>query len=119
LFPVPKLYGALHRTGEYPECGDAFRQAGDNQSWLFGTTQASRIGGETFYIQHDPRIDGESLLCTLNSIMPAEGEYPFINHEKPLTPRAQERMKFLFGDVGCVFFLIDEKGQVRWTMNCY
>jgi hypothetical protein len=118
-FPVPKLYGALYRTEEYPESGEIFRNEGHYQHYLIGTTQASRIGGETWFIQGDPRKAGESLLCTLNSIMPAEGAYPFINHEKPLTPREQERMEFLFGDVGCLYFLIDKKGRVRWTMDCY
>lgn len=118
-FPVPTLYGALHRTKEYPESGDVFRREGHYQHHLFATTQASRIGGETFSIQGDPRERGERLLCTLNSILPSEGEYPFLNHEKPLTSTKRERAKFVFGDVGCLYFLIDEKRRVRRAMHCY
>ena len=52
--------------------------------------------------------------------MPATGEaFPFIDHEKPLSAREVENLKFLFGDVGCLYFLIDNGGGVRWTMDCY
>ena len=119
-FPVPKLHGALYRTNEFPESYDIFEREGHFQYYLFGTTQASRIGGETFFIQDDPRESGEEILCTLNSIMPEKSEeFPFLNHEKPLTGREEVRMEFLFWDVGCLYFLIDRQGQVRWTLDCY
>jgi uncharacterized protein YwqG len=119
-FPVPKLYGAFYRTNEYPEGGQVFKKAGHNQWYLFDTTQASRIGGESFFIQHDPREDGESILCTLSSIMPSKGEeYPFLNHEKSLSAREEKHFEFVFGDVGCLYFLIDKDGKVRSTMSCY
>jgi Domain of unknown function (DUF1963) len=118
-FPVPVLHGALCRVNEYPESYELFKRAGHDQPYLFSTTQASRLGGDTFFIQGDPRKRGEGLLCTLNSIIPTEEEYPFINRERPLTPRERERLRFVFGDVGCLYFLIDKKGRVRWTMDCY
>ncbi len=30
-----------------------------------------------------------------------EEDYPFVNHERSLTRQEQERLRFLFGDVGC------------------
>lgn len=118
-FPVPKLYGALHRTKEYPGANPIFRNEGHNGFYYFATTQASRIGGETHFIQDDPRGRGESLLCTLSSLEPSKGAHPFLNHPRPLTERQREKMTFLFGDVGCLYFLIDKKGRVRVASACY
>ena len=61
-FPVPKFHGVLCRMNEYPESGDLFEQAGHYQSYLFGTTQASRIGRRD--VLHPERPTGGGRICS-------------------------------------------------------
>jgi len=84
-FTVPQLWGHIYRTAEYPESGEIFYDAGHDGSYLFPTTQSTKIGRETFFIQDDPHEDSQELLCTLNSVFPAfHGpctRWPFIGLE--------------------------------------
>ena len=129
-FVVPQLSGHIYRTNEYPESGDVFEQAGHYQYWLFPTTQATKIGRETFYTQLDPRGPHEELLCALNSIYPTVyprgAKWPFIGLEtlpddwdKPDEPYGWGKYCMMFADVGCLYFLIDQEGKVRCTMDSY
>jgi hypothetical protein len=131
-FPVPELSGVIYRCNEFPESGDAFEAEGHYQYWLFPRTQSTKIGRETHFIQNDPREDGGELLCALNSIEPNR-RWPFTNieqipvGEEPDNFAARSKAEFYewgkyhmtFGDVGCMYFLIDEEGNVRWTADCY
>ncbi len=127
-FAVPRLSGHIYRTNEYPESGDVFEQADHHQSWLFPTTQSTKIGRESFSPQHDPRNDGEELLCTLNSVHPKTyppgAKWPFIGLETLPKGRNQPDNGYncenmMFGDVGCIFFVINKDGRVRWSWDCY
>jgi hypothetical protein len=125
-FVVPQLSGHIHRTNEYPESRDVFEQEGHYQCYLFPTTQASKIGRETFFTQHDPRRPGDELICTLNSVHPSQGKWPFIDLEalpndwdQPDDHYGWGRYRMMFADVGCLYFVIDEEGTVSWSMDSY
>ena len=83
------------------------------------------MGRATFFIQNDPRSVGQELFCTLNSLQPNE-KWPFVNLET-LPADADEtddlyewgRYRMLFGDDGCMYFMIDENGKVTWVSDCY
>ena len=47
-FVVPRLSGHIFRTYEYPESGSAFEKEGLDQDYLLTSTQATKIGRETF-----------------------------------------------------------------------
>jgi hypothetical protein len=123
-FPVPELAAVIYRTREYPEGLEAFEELGHDQPWLFATTQSTKIGQATWFIQHDPRRKGEELLCTFNSLQPAE-RWPFTNREsltaseKSGGMHGRTHFTIMFGDVGCMYFLIDRSGKVRWQSDCY
>ena len=129
-FVVPQLAGHIYRTTEYPDSMDVFEQEGHESFWLFPTTQSTKIGRETFFIQDDPRGPEEELLCALNSIHPASGpsdvKWPFIDLET--LPDDGDKSdnhddwgdyRMMFSDVGCFYFVIDESGRVRWVMDSY
>jgi hypothetical protein len=125
-FVVPQLSGHIFRTNEYPESRDVFEQEGHYKCYLFPTTQASKIGREAFAIQHDVREPGEELLCTLNSLSPSQAKWPYIDLEtlpddwdEPRKPFGWGKYRMMFADVGCLFFVIDEQGNVRWGLNSY
>jgi hypothetical protein len=123
-FRVPELAGVLHRSHEYPDAEPTFHNLGHYQHWLFATTQSTKIGRETWFIQNDPRSENEHLLCTLNSLQP-HSKWPFVNLESlgveekhDAAPSADFDM-LMFGDVGCIYFLINKAGQVRSVFDCY
>ncbi len=129
-FTVPQLSGHIYRTNEYPESRDVFEKAGHDQCYLFPTTQSTKIGRETFFIQGDPRGPDDELLCALNSVHPTTyppgAKWPFIGLEtlpedwdKPDDDYQWGRYQMMFGDVGCMYFLIDKRGNVTWTSDCY
>ena len=125
-FPVPPLSGVLHRTVQYPDMAawDAFKAAGHYQHYLFPAMQASLIGREAFFIQNDLRGEGRELLCTLNSLSPI-GRWPLLGREAEPTDEECRWGIFglpftmSFGDVGCVYFLIDRDGTVTYDATCY
>jgi hypothetical protein len=129
-FTVPQLSGHIYRTNEYPESREVFERAGHYQYYLFPTTQSTKIGRETFFTQHDPRGPGKELLCALNSVHPTAyprgAKWPFIGLEtlpddwnKPDEHYEWGKYRMMFADVGCIYFLIDEKGTVTWSWDSY
>lgn len=125
-FVVPQLSGHIYRTNEYPESRGVFKEEGHAEYYLFPTTQASKIGRETYFIQHDVRGPGEELLCTLNSLHPSKSKWPYIDLEdlpddwnKPDEPYGWGRYRMMFADLGCLYFVIDEHGKVRWSLDSY
>lgn len=129
-FVVPQLSGHLYRTNEYPESREIFEQAGHYQSYLFPATQSTKIGRETFFIQNDPRGPRNELLCALNSVCPDTWtpgrKWPFIGLEtipgdsaNPGEHSGWGKYEMMFADTGCMYFLIDDKGTVTWTWDCY
>lgn len=126
-FRVPNLSGVIHRTDEFPEGDECFEKEDPDRSWLLATTQSTTIGRETHFIQNDPReyTDGAELLCTLSSLEP-HAKWPFVDLESlPAeegdsdAPYGWGRYEMMFGDVGCMYFLIDEFGEVYWECDCY
>ena len=124
-FAVPELSAVLYRCNEYPDSGDVFEQEGHSQYYLFATTQSTKIGRETFFIQNDPRRDGKELLCVLNSLMPQK-KWPFVDlpelsadAREPNTHYEWGKYRMMFGDVGCMYFLIDENGNVTCPADSY
>jgi hypothetical protein len=124
-FPVPELTGEIHRCNEYPDSWDVFEQQGHYQMYLFVTSQSTKIGRETFVIQNDPRENGQEFFCALNSIQPSR-KWPFTNMEDlPDDPMESDdnygwgAYQMMFGDVGCMYFMIDAKGNITWASDCY
>ncbi|MCC5876153.1 MAG: DUF1963 domain-containing protein [Candidatus Sumerlaeia bacterium] len=128
-FTVPQLSGHIYRTYEYPEGDEVFEQEGHNEFWHFATTQSTKIGRETFFIQSDPRDPGNELLCALNSLHPdvyTRGKWPFIGLEdlpddwnKPEEHYGWGKYQMMFADVGCMYFMIDKKGNITWDWDSY
>lgn len=129
-FTVPQLSGHIYRTNEYPDSGDVFEKAGHDQSYLFPTTQSTKIGRETYFIQNDPRGPNDELLCAISSVHPTTyppgAKWPFIGLEtlpddwdKPDSDYGWGKYSMMFADVGCMYFLIDEHGKVTWTWDSY
>jgi hypothetical protein len=129
-FTVPQLSGHIYRTNEYPESRDVFEQAGHSQCYLFPTTQSTKIGRETFFIQNDPRGPDDELLCALNSVHPTTyppgAKWPLIgldtlpaDWDKPDDSYGWGKFRMMFADVGCMYFLIDQHGNVSWTWDSY
>jgi hypothetical protein len=129
-FTTPQLSGHIYRTNAYPDSRDVFRKAGHYQYYLFPTTQSTKIGRETYFIQHDPRGPDVELFCALNSVDPATyppgAKWPFIGLEtlpndwdKPEDNYGWGKYTMMFADVGCMYFLIDKNGNVTWTWDSY
>ena len=111
---VNPFYGSIHRTYDFPKSMDKF----DNykQSYLLDTIEGTKIGGAPRWIQWHEELPGR-FLCALGSIHPSIREFPFINHPKPFETWFDKGLKW--GDVGCVFMFIDQRGQVHSTIQCY
>jgi hypothetical protein len=143
--PVPQLAGEIHRTCEYPDARFTMRRergrivpgsdpfARNYKSWFFETTQSTKIGQTTHFIQGDGPAKGQHLLCTFNSIEPSERDrWPFVglprlprNHECahsaafPDAPRSTGKYRIMFYDAGCMYFFIDKRGRVTLCGDCY
>lgn len=119
-FPVPEMAGQIWRTEEYPDAIDIFEKEGHYEPWLFATTQSTKIGRTTWYIQQDPTKPGEELLCTFNSFQLAD-TWPFVNIAdlKAMTEKQRELSEIMLGDVGTLYVLIDQRGHVRYVADCY
>ncbi len=124
-FAVPELAGELHRCNEYPDSTEIFEKEGHYESYLLSKSQSTKIGRETYVIQGDPRKKGQEFICALSSVQPKE-KWPFTNMEA--LPRSisdgdeesdGELYEMMFGDVGCIYFMIDTRGNVTWASDCY
>jgi Domain of unknown function (DUF1963) len=126
-FVPPSFHGQVCRYQEYPEdkAFEAFEKTGYSGAYLFATTQATRIGGTTWYIQGEEPARDELLLCTLSSIsLNPWTNYPFINHPDPLpfgwSRRAErEGLELMIGDVGCIYWFLNACGDIRVSSECY
>ena len=121
-FHVPSLSGHIHRTHAFPDAWELFYEAGHGQSFYFAASQSTKIGRETFFIQHDPRWPGGSKerFCALSSVHPRRyppgAKWPFIGAE---TMPDDGPWKWMMGDVGCMYFLIDRRGRISIELDCY
>ncbi len=115
---LPAMHAELHRTADYPEATETFRKRGHEQPYLLSRLQASRIGGAPFFIQHDERRKGETILCLLSSYQPGTTG-PRESRELARAGYAEVGPALMIGDVGCLYFVVDGKGRVRWFEQCY
>lgn len=124
-FPAAPLHAVLCRFDEFP---DRWYQASEeltsfgveDQSYLAITTQASRIGGTTWYIQGDGPPPGSKLLCTLSAIWPEPNVAdPFLDVLAPLSEEDAENYAMMLGDVGCIYVFINSEGKLNWEVDCY
>ena len=117
-FKVPELTGEIFRRLEYPQSLEALRSQGaypapspDNRRaaglggyaqpakeddiCYFPTmpAQITKIGQAAFWIQEDPELRNEDVLCVLDSL-----DYDV-----------------MFGDNGCIYFF----GGDEWRCDCY
>jgi hypothetical protein len=131
-FTVPELSGVIYRCNEYPNGRELFRNENIVDWYLVPTTQSTKIGRTTYFIQDDPCLfhdDPEGmeveLLCTLNSLEPKK-IWPFVDLET-LPADANEpddhwewgRYRMFLGANGCMYFMIDKNGEVAWACDCY
>lgn len=118
-FSIMCGHGIRHRTFDYPEASDLFEAQGLSGSYLLGSLQATRIGGEPWFIQGDPRYANEEVLCVLSSIQPvSETPYPYSNRPEPY-PMLQYDSQLILGDMGCLYILRHKDGTLRVAFDCY
>ncbi|MEZ5940032.1 MAG: DUF1963 domain-containing protein [Planctomycetaceae bacterium] len=133
-FTVPELSGVLVRYQEYPGTGTLFHELGHGEPWLLETTQATKIGPETHFIQGRPEWDEQPkprLLCTLSALhmryrFDPHNRWPLVNRESlskeeisqnPISDWGRYRM--MFADSGCMYFFIDSEGKIEVFGDCY
>jgi len=112
---IPELFGCLYRSAEYPLNYEKFDDMKEySNPELIPVRQASRIGGDTYYIQSTLPEEDETLLCTLSSLLfDYENDYGFINQQEKLTRDEAERMELPFGNAGCFYVFMNENGKIR------
>jgi hypothetical protein len=129
-FHVPCLTGLLHRTYDFPEAESIFEYAGFDAAPLIATTQGTKIGTETFYIQGRPFTSNDTLICTLSSFLPSP-PWPFFEASAPSTDDRLDQTfhdqvgdswpthSLVFGDRGCIYFFQDASGATKLCGDCY
>lgn len=127
-FVYPELSGHIHRMSEYPESTDVFYESDVSRPYLLTTTQSTKIGREASFVQNDLRGPNDELLCTLNSIEASihgiGAKWPFIGMEAPPDELEKDedfygwgKYEMVFPGSGCLYFMINDEGQVWWDMQ--
>jgi uncharacterized protein YwqG len=117
--PVPPTnlapcHGHIYRGMDYPDCPDEyFRKQGRWSEFLIPVAQATRIGGIPYFIQSDPREEGEEIIAVLNSVE------RLLRCDDGKTGPEDGEERLMLGDAGCVYFIMDDRGAVRWVEACY
>lgn len=130
-FLVPELTGVLHRTHEFPDAADIFKHEGYQDSSRLSTSQGTKIGTETHFIQGDPSSGEDILICALNSLGPSK-MWPFVDlprlpdtsphcgHDSiPDDAHGWSRYSMDLSDCGCMYFFLNEHGKTWCTGDCY
>lgn len=112
------VFGVLHRSYDYAELPDSMSRY--RRSHLLYRIQGTKIGGLPSWIQSEEDLPGR-FLCALGSVDPEPRQpYPFVNMRDPIPSRRSERARYLMlGDVGSLYFFLDDDGEVRCTDQCY
>lgn len=123
-FPQRELHAVLCRSFEYPLASDQLEDAlgalGHSLPGLITNSQATRIGGSTWFIQGRGPKQNEVLLATLSSIQfTPEAPDPFLDRTEPLSERECQELEFSLGDTGCIYIFLGKDGQVRVSWDCY
>lgn len=124
-FPTGELHGVLCRSLEYPESREGLwdllvERDDASDPWLLCTSQSTRIGGATWYVQIDGPRFGEELLCTL-STFGARPDWldPFLDHSNPLSEKECDAVSLELGDSGCIYLFLGRNGSVRVASDYY
>ena len=125
-FYVPILHGVICRIPEYSDGNDIFEKMGRNVSYLLARTQATKIGKEPFWIQGDEKSEDETVFFTFSGPSFGIQNWPLVNAEKIKHENEfkgyggyQNEISFSMGDAGCIYFLINKDGNIRWMFQCY
>lgn len=122
------FFGAIHRTCDYPHAYEIVSRLDVRNGFLLPVLNGTKIGGLPHFIQSG---ESESLsgtfLCQLGSIQAAPNvPYPWVNHEAPfhLRPRDADSIYCddncaIFGDMGSIYFYVDDDGCITWLFECY
>jgi hypothetical protein len=115
LLPV---YGVRRRTHDFARVPESMGRY--HRSYLLGRIQGTKIGGLPNWIQGEEKLPGR-FLCALGSISPTWRQpFRYVNtpgRRRSTSPSGLRELQW--GDVGSVYFFIDNKGEVRWTEQCY
>ncbi len=126
-FPMPELIGHRCRIPEYAGSEGVFDGEGHDDTYLLAAVQATKIGTDTHWIQHRKLKDGETLFATFSSISINEKspwplvdvqDFPYAKGYKGYHGY-QNELGLSMADVGCVYFIQDAKGGIRWVFQSY
>jgi uncharacterized protein YwqG len=119
------FYGAIHRSADYPEAGDAAYELDMSQNYNLPILNGTKIGGLPHFIQSGTDTDNY-FLCQLGSIQAAPyAPYPWVNQRDPLGLDFNNNGIYgedncaVFGDMGSVYLFIDANGKVSRSFECY
>lgn len=124
-FSVPELTGHRCRIAEYAESDEAFEKEGHSEIYLLNTVQATKIGSESQWIQGSNLEKGEQLFAAFSSIN-IKGAWPLVDVKDFAFAEGfkgyngyQNELSFSMADVGCIYFIIDSRGKIRWEFQSY
>ncbi len=137
-------YGVLHRTCDYPDQGKIARKLEVDQPYDLPIINGTKIGGAPHRIQTqmEYRVDPHSgwlmgspsgqkepemrFLCQLTSIQAEPNvPYPWTNREEKLTLAFDAKGIYgddnqcLFGDMGSIYFFLNQAGECAASTECY
>ena len=119
------FYGAVHRTADYPDAGDAASELDVSQNYNLPVLNGTKIGGLPHFIQQGGGTC-DRFLCQLGSIQAAPfAPYPWVNQRAPLGLEFNndgiygEDNCAVFGDMGSIYLFIDDHGNVSRSFECY
>ena len=123
-YDIAPCHGYVCRTASYPNArflgGEDQEPTIDgmrvDQALLLLQYQATQIGRAPFFVQEtDAEMPGTPL-CVINSVQPdMHARWPWVNSEEPRM--AEDELRYdddylMIGDAGCLYFSIDESGQI-------
>jgi hypothetical protein len=135
--PFAPCHGFIYRTTSYPKARrlaaskqaeyPTWKGAEVWQEFFVPCVSATQIGEAPFYINDNPRP--ARALCALNTVSPEPvGPFPWVNRPEPLfrsvdewldQPKEDETRWFTFGDTGCVYVFIDDRGQLHSDLDSF
>jgi len=120
-YPVTACYGAIHRTFDYPEDGDLFRDY--DQGYALPVIEGTKIGGVPRWIQYEPEVLPGRFIAAVGSIQPAyDAAYPWLNVPAPIeTFQALygEEQLMWGGDMGSLYLFLNDEGMVHAVVQGY
>jgi uncharacterized protein YwqG len=119
------FYGVVYRSADYPGAVGAAHKLDVSQSYNLPILNGTKIGGLPHFIQGGVDTD-QAFLCQLGSIQAAPNVlYPWINRREVLGLQFNNDGIYgdencaVFGDMGSIYFFIDDDGNVSRSFECY